>query len=168
LPHSTLIPGLQFSMAGIVGRPEEFFLVPSVRFFYETFSYLFMLGLYCSSVSIAESDKIRPNEIAFYIFALGLLWRECLEFRDIMLIIPTVSGPVLKMGTTRRDKSSGENTPATKQYRLTTATAVRSRRNASQITVYFTQDNWNILDTASIAFILVAFTFRMLAFGPQF
>lgn len=39
-PHTSLIPGLQFSMAGIVGRPEEFFLVPSVRFFYETFSYL--------------------------------------------------------------------------------------------------------------------------------
>lgn len=28
---------------------------------------------------------------------------------------------------------------------------------------YFTQDNWNILDTASIAFLLVAFLFRVLA-----
>lgn len=39
-PHITLLPGLQFSLAGIIGKPETFYLVPAVRFFYETVSYM--------------------------------------------------------------------------------------------------------------------------------
>ena len=39
-PHTTVLPGLQYSMAGVIRKPEVFFLVPSVRFFYETFSYM--------------------------------------------------------------------------------------------------------------------------------
>ena len=39
-PRTTVLPSLQFSMAGILGKPHEFFLVPSIRFFYEAISYL--------------------------------------------------------------------------------------------------------------------------------
>lgn len=39
-PHSTVLPGLQFSLAGIIGKPETFYQVPAVRFVFEIFSYL--------------------------------------------------------------------------------------------------------------------------------
>lgn len=40
IPHTTLLPGLQFSLAGIVGKPETFYTVPAVRFAYEVLSYM--------------------------------------------------------------------------------------------------------------------------------
>lgn len=39
-PHSTLLPGLQFSLAGIIGKPDAFFVVPAVRFAYMLLSYV--------------------------------------------------------------------------------------------------------------------------------
>lgn len=39
-PHSTVIPGLQFFLAGIIGKPETFYDVPLVRFVFEVFSFL--------------------------------------------------------------------------------------------------------------------------------
>ena len=40
IPHMTLLPGLQFSLAGILGKPETFYDVPVIRFTFEIFSYL--------------------------------------------------------------------------------------------------------------------------------
>lgn len=40
IPHSTILPGLQFSLAGILGKPETFYDVPVIRFMFEIFSYL--------------------------------------------------------------------------------------------------------------------------------
>lgn len=40
-----------------------------------------MLGLYCSCVSIVNSDEIPPDEIAFYIFALVRYWSESVSSR---------------------------------------------------------------------------------------
>lgn len=39
-PHQTLLPGLQFVLAGIVGKPDTFFTVPVVRFAFDIFSYV--------------------------------------------------------------------------------------------------------------------------------
>ena len=39
-PHTSVLPSLQFFMAGVIGKPEVFFLVPRTRFFYEIYSYL--------------------------------------------------------------------------------------------------------------------------------
>lgn len=39
-PHTTLLPGLQFSLAGIVGKPDTFYSVPAIRFAYEVLSYM--------------------------------------------------------------------------------------------------------------------------------
>lgn len=39
-PHSTLLPGLQFALAGIIGKPVAFYVVPAVRFMFELLSYL--------------------------------------------------------------------------------------------------------------------------------
>lgn len=40
VPHSTMLPGLQFSLAGILGKPETFYQVPVIRFIYEIFGYM--------------------------------------------------------------------------------------------------------------------------------
>lgn len=40
IPHLAILPGLQFSLAGILGKPETFYQVPVIRFIFEIFSYL--------------------------------------------------------------------------------------------------------------------------------
>lgn len=39
-PHRTVLPGLQFSLAGVIGKPETFYSVPAVLFAMEMLSYL--------------------------------------------------------------------------------------------------------------------------------
>ena len=39
-PHRTVFPGLQFSLAGIIGKPETFYEVPLIRFMFEILSYM--------------------------------------------------------------------------------------------------------------------------------
>lgn len=40
VPHLTILPGLQFTLAGILGKPETFYQVPVIRFIFEIFSYV--------------------------------------------------------------------------------------------------------------------------------
>lgn len=40
LPHSTALPMLQFSLAGIIGKPDTFYNVPAVRFAFEFLQFL--------------------------------------------------------------------------------------------------------------------------------
>lgn len=39
-PHRTLLPGLQFILAGTIGKPAAFYVVPAVRFSYAVLSYV--------------------------------------------------------------------------------------------------------------------------------
>ena len=39
-PHTTVLPGMQFILAGLIGKPDIFFLVPCIRFTFETTCYL--------------------------------------------------------------------------------------------------------------------------------
>eukprot|EP00903_Cladosiphon_okamuranus_P014655 g13588.t2 len=83
-PHLTVLPGLQFTLAGVLGKPETFYQVPVIRFIFEFFSYLVMLALFCSSVLLKKHNFVPANEIIFYVFTAGMLWREILELRDAM------------------------------------------------------------------------------------
>lgn len=40
IPHYTVLPGLQFSLAGVLGKPETFYQVPALRFAYHLLYYL--------------------------------------------------------------------------------------------------------------------------------
>lgn len=40
MPHTTLLPGLQFLVARIVGKPAMFYSVAAVRFTYELLGYV--------------------------------------------------------------------------------------------------------------------------------
>lgn len=39
LPHRTILPGLQFTLAGILGKPATFYEIPIVRFAFSIFQY---------------------------------------------------------------------------------------------------------------------------------
>lgn len=39
-PHSTVLPLLQFSLAGIIGKPDTFFNVPANRFAFEFLQFM--------------------------------------------------------------------------------------------------------------------------------
>ncbi|CAM9566354.1 unnamed protein product, partial [Ascophyllum nodosum] len=155
-PHSTLLPGLQFTLAGIVGNPVTF-VVPAVRFMFELMSYIAMLGLFCASVNIQESDEIPRHERIFYVFVLGLLWRETLEFQQAL---PARPDSVLDNGVDESGCNEARPTP----YRR--GEVLRPRhRVASAISRYLFYDTWNILDTLTIAVVGAAFVFRILALG---
>ncbi|CAM9252147.1 unnamed protein product, partial [Ectocarpus sp. 8 AP-2014] len=153
IPHLTILPGLQFSLAGILGKPETFFKVPVIRFVYEIFSYLVMLVLFCSSVLLKEPDFIPRDEVIFYIFAAGLLWREVLEFLDG---VPTrrhrtSGGP--------RTEEGGRVEPGISHL----GAGSNFNRMVSAFTRYVFYDTWNFMDTSTICCIFVAFIFRMIA-----
>ncbi|CAN0037159.1 unnamed protein product, partial [Scytosiphon promiscuus] len=161
-PHTTVLPGLQFILAGLIGKPDIFFLVPFVRFMFETTCYLFMLGLYISCVSIDESGDIPLNEIFFYIFAAGLTWREILEFRDAL--------PRPRPTSTPGSNERGEPQEITAESitRVEGGPKLPRHRATTGVKRYFAKDNWNILDTASILFVLITFICRMIAYIAQF
>ncbi|CAM9651710.1 unnamed protein product [Ectocarpus fasciculatus] len=173
-PHTTVLPGAQFLLAGLLGKPTEFFLVPFVRFLFETFSYLTMLGLYSSSVALQYSDVIPVDEILFYLFAAGLLFREILEFRDalppsISSFSSVTSSP--SADATSSDDGGGHGSPEPDSVAARAReepSGVSQRRVTSGLRRYFSKDNWNILDTASIFCILLAFTFRIIAYIEDF
>ncbi|CAM9923666.1 unnamed protein product, partial [Scytosiphon promiscuus] len=151
LPHLTILPGLQFSLAGIIGKPETFYTVPVIRFAFEIFSYLIMLTLFCSSVLLKDPDDIPWDETIFYIFAAGLLWREVLEFRDG---VPARRHPF-------SSKSSVQGKPPKEGPRDLQADG-NFNRMVSALKRYVFFDTWNFLDTLTIMCILLAFVFRMI------
>ncbi|CAM9995089.1 unnamed protein product, partial [Ectocarpus sp. 12 AP-2014] len=173
-PHTTVLPGTQFLLAGLLGKPTDFFLVPFVRFMFETFSYLVMLGLYWSSVAIQYSDIIPADEILFYLFAAGLLFREILEFRDALP--PSLSSSSCPTSSPSDDTMSsddgggqGSSEPDSVAARAREErSGVSQRRVTSGLRRYFSKDNWNILDTASIFCVMLAFVFRIIAYIADF
>ncbi|CAN0442122.1 unnamed protein product [Ectocarpus sp. 12 AP-2014] len=118
-----------------------------------------MLVLFCSSVLLKEPDFIPRDEVIFYIFAAGLLWREVLEFLDG---VPTrrhriSHGPGTKMG--------GRVEPGISHL----GAGSNFNRMVSAFTRYVFYDTWNFMDTSTICCILVAFIFRMIArFDSEF
>lgn len=40
LPHTTILPGLQFTLAGMIGKPSFYYEIPFIRFLYELLSYM--------------------------------------------------------------------------------------------------------------------------------
>ncbi|CAN0376362.1 unnamed protein product, partial [Ascophyllum nodosum] len=158
-PRCTILPGLQFLLAGIIGKPETFYEVPAILFTFELFSYLIMLALFCSSVVLEESDYISRKEWAFYVFGAGIVWRETLEFLDGMPARQFRKGRNERRGASpstrstfgRRIKHSGSGKPGGKDL----------NRMVSGLARYILHDTWNLLDVLSIAFVLVAFIFRL-------
>ncbi|CBN74318.1 Ankyrin Repeat Transient Receptor Potential Channel [Ectocarpus siliculosus] len=167
IPHSTMLPGLQFSLAGIQGKPETFYKVPVIRFAFEIFSYLVMLVLFCFSVLLKEHDSIPWGEVTFYVFAAGLLWREILEFRDGM---PARRHKPPKRQVSKNDGSTrtGSEQPLSFPRISRLGTGNRFNRMVSAFTRYVFYDTWNFLDTSTIGCILVAFIFRMIALDDKF
>ncbi|CAM9233322.1 unnamed protein product, partial [Ectocarpus sp. 12 AP-2014] len=158
VPHSTILPGLQFSLAGTLGKPETFYQVPVVRFAYEIFTYLVMLLLFCSSVLLKEHDFVPWEEAIFYVFAAGLVCREMLEFRDGM---PSRRHKQLPKRQRQKVRSGTVSQPSMSEPRI----SFRGDGNQfnRMISTYVFYDTWNFLDTSTIGCILVAFVFRMIA-----
>ncbi|CAN0416276.1 unnamed protein product [Ascophyllum nodosum] len=158
-PRSTILPGLQFLLAGIIGKPETFYEVPAMLFTFELFSYLIMLALFCSSVILEESNRISRREWAFYFFGAGIVWREILEFLDGVPARQFRKGP----NERRVASPSARSTYGGKtKYRASGKPGGKSlSRMVSGIARYILHDTWNLLDVLSIVFVLVAFIFRL-------
>ncbi|CAM9276488.1 unnamed protein product [Scytosiphon promiscuus] len=100
-----------------------------------------MVGLFCSCVRIEDHRVVPYDEICFYVFVLGLLWREILEFQEVL--------PRHRVLISNRDPAFSTRTPP--------------RRLSTTIGRYLFQDAWNILDSLTLLCVAGAFTFRMVA-----
>ncbi|CAM9397930.1 unnamed protein product [Ectocarpus fasciculatus] len=175
IPHSTILPGLQFSLAGVLGKPETFYEVPAIRFVFEIFTYLVMLVLFCSSVILKQHDFIPWDEAIFYVFAAGVICREMLEFRDGMPARRHKQPP--KRRVQKFGNGSGSQPPESEPRLSHRGDGNQLNRMASAFTrqaddnrdgMYVFYDTWNFLDTSTIGCLLVTFVFRMIALDDDF
>eukprot|EP00903_Cladosiphon_okamuranus_P021649 g19903.t1 len=166
LPHRTALPMLQFSLVGIIGKPDTFFNVPAVRFAFEFLQFLVMLALFCSSLMLQDAKSIPPREVAFYVFMGGTLWREILEFCDgVPARHRRKWGHKNKSFRTDSKKEPiMEGSPA-RQWMPSKRFFQRRglKRVASAVTRYLFHDTWNLVDTFTIVTVFLAFLFRVLA-----
>lgn len=42
LPHRAVLPGMQFTLAGIMGKPSSYYVVPAIRMFFVVFNYMWV------------------------------------------------------------------------------------------------------------------------------
>lgn len=163
LPHRTILPGLQFMLAGIVGKPETYYRLPAVRFAFEIWSYIGMVAIYCSCVIIEDKDEIPAEEWAFYVFILGLIWRDTLEFRELL--------PVQRILYSRYGPSRIGKTIATPENKYmperlwklwNRRTLTPSHSMAKTLQRYLFYDAWNILDASTAALAMLALIFRII------
>eukprot|EP00903_Cladosiphon_okamuranus_P021895 g20127.t2 len=85
--YRTVFPGLQFTLAGVIGKPVSYYVVPAIRMVFVVISYLATIVLYLSCVTLRSQD-IPPNEWAFYIMMMAVAWREVLEFSNASKFAP--------------------------------------------------------------------------------
>ncbi|CAN0140980.1 unnamed protein product, partial [Scytosiphon promiscuus] len=153
IPHLTVLPGLQFSLAGILGRPDVFYQVPVIRFAFEILSYLREMIITCFvAVNKHEHDRIPIPEVMFYVFAAGMVWREVLEFYDGMPSQRHQPSPVWSFSPSLNKNPHGD--PWT-------------NRMVSALARYVFYDTWNFLDTLTILCIVVAFVYRIIALDDE-
>ncbi|CAM9260310.1 unnamed protein product, partial [Hapterophycus canaliculatus] len=160
VPHLTLLPGLQFTLAGIIGVPARFYEVPAIRWFYGVLSYMqvdtpyfapAMLCLFVASVRIESTTAVPIVEKIFYIFVAGLLWRETLEFRDFL--------PTHRVLRSNQDQDSF--VPGSTQTGRISTTLYRYSFAIQVQVAYLFEDAWNILDASTILLVASAFVLRV-------
>ncbi|CAM9177459.1 unnamed protein product [Ectocarpus sp. 12 AP-2014] len=174
IPNSTVLPGLQFSLAGILGKPEVLYNVPVVRFAYEIFSYVVMLVLFCTSVVLQNPKVIPVHEAMFYVFATGQLWRLVLEFRDnfpARLYKPQGRSTLATRGTRRVQISPTRRSPLRSRRSQRLSSRFARIRTDSGIQAMFMRNklrrgSW--LRTSTICCVLLAFGFRMMGLALGF
>lgn len=59
VPHETLLPGLQFTLAGIIGAPATYYEVPAIRFSYDLLAYLYVF--FFPSRAIPDRNSFASN-----------------------------------------------------------------------------------------------------------
>eukprot|EP00752_Nemacystus_decipiens_P006636 g5966.t1 len=165
LPHSTALPMLQFSLAGIIGKPDTFYNVPAVRFAFEFLQFLTMLVLFCVSVQLKNRQSIPVTEILFYVYMGGTLWREVLEFCDgIPARHRQHRRPQTRRTDIRKRSKSREkrwiSNQSKKADRLDRKRGLK--RLASTLTRYFFYDTWNLIDMLTIVTVFLGFVFRLM------
>lgn len=57
-PHQTLLPGLQFSLAGLIGKPDVFFDIPVIRFMFEFLSYMCVRKCFASHCTAGKQRYV--------------------------------------------------------------------------------------------------------------
>eukprot|EP00903_Cladosiphon_okamuranus_P011821 g11108.t2 len=166
LPHSTALPMLQFSLAGIIGKPDTFYNVPAVRFAFEFLQFLTMLVLFCFSVRLQDRNSIADTEIMFYLYMAGTLWREVQEFCEGIPARHRQHRRPLTLRTDTRNNSDSSRASLWISSQSNKAGRPPRRRGltrlASTFTRYFFYDTWNLVDIFTIVTVFLSFVFRLL------
>ncbi|CAM9163107.1 unnamed protein product [Ectocarpus fasciculatus] len=67
----TLLPGAQFTIAGLVGMPDQYYRVPAMRMLLDLAVYLGMLVFFSTVVLFHEDGPLTPGEAAFAFYVLA-------------------------------------------------------------------------------------------------
>ncbi|CBJ29682.1 Ankyrin Repeat Transient Receptor Potential Channel [Ectocarpus siliculosus] len=77
----TFLPGAQFTIAGLVGMPDQYYRVPAMRMLLDLAVYLGMLVFFSTVVLFHEDGPLTPGEAAFAFYILAGIITEGQEMR---------------------------------------------------------------------------------------
>ncbi|CAN0212826.1 unnamed protein product [Ectocarpus sp. 6 AP-2014] len=77
----TFLPGAQFTIAGLVGMPDQYYRVPAMRMLLDLAVYLGMLLFFSTVVLFHEDGPLTPGEAAFAFYILAGVITEGQEMR---------------------------------------------------------------------------------------
>lgn len=66
----TVLPGAQFTLAGLAAMPDQYYRVPAMRMMLDLAVYLIMLAVFSTVVLFHEDGPLTPGEIVFAFYLL--------------------------------------------------------------------------------------------------
>lgn len=73
----TYLPGLQFILAGLVGKTAAFFGVPAMRLALDVIVYFGVIAVFVTKVMVLEeAGTITPWELLWLGYLLGAVWQQ--------------------------------------------------------------------------------------------
>lgn len=81
-PNSwTYFPGLQFILAGVVGKTAAFFGVPAMRLALDVLVYMGVVSVFVLKMLVLkDAGRISPWDIVWMVYLVGAIWKQvCLR-----------------------------------------------------------------------------------------
>lgn len=71
------MPGLQFILAGLVGKTAAFYGVPAMRLALDVIVYMGVISVFVTKVVVLQdAGNITPWEVLWLVYLLGAIWQQ--------------------------------------------------------------------------------------------
>lgn len=96
-PSLSILPGAQFAVAGLAGRPSSFYRVPAMRMVLDLVAYLGMLGGFISLVLFLKDGELMWGDFAVFIYVVVRYVREGFDVVQGLLHCMKTNGLLWKL-----------------------------------------------------------------------